>query len=219
MATSPLPAATLAQRQHRSPLYSSSPSFPISSSALGRSSSSSSLSTTPTRQDVVITIPSNRSFADTQAALAAAIPTLDLTWKTYLAEGDYPAALAALQALPPLNNFVVPPRDFGALLPLLLVAANGTTNAAAAESCGQAYDLDVALHVPVRLLLRSSPVAIADGGMPFFEFSSPVATLGQFGIPQVDKVAAELERNLTESLVAVAGWETYGQWESIATDA
>lgn len=62
------------------------------------------------------TILSQRSFADTKAAFEAAIPPLNNTFRDLLLAGNPAGALAALQALPPLNSFVVPPRDFGALV-------------------------------------------------------------------------------------------------------
>ena len=62
------------------------------------------------------TILSQRSFADTKAAFEAAIPPLNNTFRDLLLAGNAAGALAALQALPPLNSFVVPPRDFGALV-------------------------------------------------------------------------------------------------------
>ena len=62
------------------------------------------------------TIASKRSFADSKAALEVAIPALNNTFRTFLSAGDTAGALAALQALPTLSNFILPPRDFGQLV-------------------------------------------------------------------------------------------------------
>lgn len=62
------------------------------------------------------TILSSRSFNETRAALEAAIPPLNTTFSALLQAGNTAAALEALKALPALNNFIVPARNFGALV-------------------------------------------------------------------------------------------------------
>lgn len=62
------------------------------------------------------TITSQRSFEDTKAALESAIPPLNNTWLATLQAGNTAGALAELRALPALNNFILPGRDFGRLI-------------------------------------------------------------------------------------------------------
>lgn len=62
------------------------------------------------------TIASKRSFNDTRVALESAIPPLNTAWRQFLAAGQPAEALAALKALPTLNNFILPARDFGQLI-------------------------------------------------------------------------------------------------------
>lgn len=158
-----------------------------------------------------VTIPCNRTFEAAKAALEAVVPPLNTTYQGYLSSGNAQGALAALQELPVLNNFILPPRNFGALLSLLNRAGKAVQyeigNPLTATRMAQ-FAVGVALYTPIRVLLREDPDGVAG-----FEFDSPVSILGQFGNPQVDEIARELDRNLTQVLVEVAGWERFGQWE------
>ncbi|KAK7999327.1 hypothetical protein PG990_011927 [Apiospora arundinis] len=62
------------------------------------------------------TVPCRRSFAETKAALEAAVPLLDRTYQRHLDAGDLAAAGEALRMLPLLNRFGAQPRNFGPIL-------------------------------------------------------------------------------------------------------
>lgn len=62
------------------------------------------------------TIVSKRSFNDTRAALESAVSALNTAFKQHLDAGRFALAFEALKALPPLNNFILPARDFGQLI-------------------------------------------------------------------------------------------------------
>jgi hypothetical protein len=62
-----------------------------------------------------ITVISNRTFEATKAAIETNIPPLNTTYATLLRSGDLAGAAAALAALPVLNQFILPARDFGLL--------------------------------------------------------------------------------------------------------
>ncbi|KAK9769696.1 hypothetical protein SCAR479_13634 [Seiridium cardinale] len=159
-----------------------------------------------------VTIPCNRSFEEAKAALERAIPPLDLTFHASSKAGNFQAAHAALKALPTLNNFVLPPRNFGRLLNVLDREGKAVQyeigNPLTATLMTQ-HELGVGLYAPVRVLLREDR-----NGEAFFEFDRPTSTMGQFEDDKVNVVARELDRDLTEVLVIAAGWETYGQWKS-----
>ncbi|KAK8075810.1 hypothetical protein PG997_010473 [Apiospora hydei] len=80
------------------------------------------------------TIPCRRSFAETKAALGAAVPLLDRTYHRHLDAGDLVAAGEALRELPTLNRFGAQPRDFGPIL--RATAAAGTTTSQGDETGG-----------------------------------------------------------------------------------
>lgn len=149
------------------------------------------------------TIVSNRTFEDTRSALEASLPPINTTYSALLAAGDVAGALLALQSLPMLNTFIVPPRNFGNLLRTL----NRTENAVQYD-IGNPYtatrmsfhELGVALYAPIRVLLRE------EEGVAMFEYDRPRSTLGQFGNDQVNEIAGELDRNLTALLMDAAGW-------------
>ncbi|KAJ2981153.1 hypothetical protein NUW58_g6760 [Xylaria curta] len=151
-----------------------------------------------------ITISSNYSFSETQKALEAAIPPLDLTYQTYLAQGDYAGAHEALEALPPLNNFILPPRNFTDLL--LAIGKSGQAvqyeigNPLTAVTMAQ-HNLDIALHTPRRVLLR------VDGDKVEIKFNALAPLVAKFQVPEVDTVARKLDAKLTETLRRVAGYD------------
>ncbi|KAI1184153.1 hypothetical protein F5B17DRAFT_442869 [Nemania serpens] len=151
-----------------------------------------------------IVISSKYSFSETQKALEAAVPRLDLKFQEYLAEGDYAGARAALEALPPLNNFVVPPRNFTGLL--LAIGKSGQAvqyeigNPLTAATMIQ-YNTDIALHTPRRVLLR------VDGDKVEFKFDALAPIVAKYHIPEVDVVAKKLDAELTSTLRRVAGYE------------
>lgn len=62
-----------------------------------------------------VTIVSNRTFEATKTAVEANIPPLNTTYSNLLRAGNLAGASAALAALPVLNQFIIPARDFGLL--------------------------------------------------------------------------------------------------------
>ncbi|KAG8161325.1 hypothetical protein KVR01_009589 [Diaporthe batatas] len=149
------------------------------------------------------TIKSNRTFEDTRMALEASLPPINTTYSTLLAAGDVAGALAALQSLPVLNTFIVPPRNFGNLVRTL-----NKTGKAVQYEIGNPYtaarmsfhELGVTLYAPIRVLLREVE------GVAMFEYDRPRSTMGQFGNEGVNEIAQELDRNLTALLMEAAGW-------------
>ncbi|KAJ8132838.1 hypothetical protein O1611_g790 [Lasiodiplodia mahajangana] len=148
-----------------------------------------------------LVIPSNYSFSETQAALEAAIPPLNLTFQTYLARSDYAGAHEALENLPPLNNFILPPRNFTGLL--LAIGQSGQAiqyeigNPLTAITMAQ-HNLDISLHTPRRVLLR------VDGDKVEFKFDALAPLVAKFRIPEVDILARRLDAELVNALHRVA---------------
>ncbi|KAI3400774.1 hypothetical protein diail_1983 [Diaporthe ilicicola] len=149
------------------------------------------------------TIICNNTFEDTRAALEASLPPINTTYATLLAAGDVRGALLALESLPTLSTFIVPPRDFGNLLRTL----NKTGKAVQYEIGNpltatrlNSFELAISLYAPIRVLLREK------NGVAMFEYDRPRSTMGQFGNDGVDKIAQALDRNLTALLMTAAGW-------------
>jgi hypothetical protein len=148
-------------------------------------------------------IVSNRTFEETRSALEASLPPINTTYSTLLAAGDVAGALVALQSLPVLSTFIVPPRNFGNLLRTL----NRTEKAIQYEIGNpytatrmNAHELGVSLYAPIRVLLREQD------GVAMFEYDQPQSTMGQFGNGEVNQIARDLDRNLTALLMGAAGW-------------
>ncbi|KAI1845514.1 hypothetical protein JX265_011623 [Neoarthrinium moseri] len=160
-----------------------------------------------------VIIPCRWNLDSAKAALESAVPPLDLAaYKTARSSGNNAQALAALQALPTLNNFVVPPRDFGSLLSVLDQTGKAFQyeigNPLTALSMAR-FELGIALYAPIRVLLRQTSL-----GGAVFEFDRPIDTMGQFGNSRVDKIAQDLDRDLTQVLVQAAGWKEFGDWDT-----
>ncbi|KAI1203988.1 hypothetical protein F5X97DRAFT_318010 [Nemania serpens] len=149
-----------------------------------------------------IVISSKYSFSETQKALEAAVPRLNLKFQDYLAEGDYLGARRALEALPPLNNFIIPPRNFTGVL--LAIGKSGQEiqyeigNPLTAATMIQ-YNLDIALHTPRRVLLR------VNGDKAEFKFDALAPIVAKYHAPEVDSIAKKLDVELTSTLLRVAG--------------
>jgi hypothetical protein len=153
-------------------------------------------------QQIIIT--SKYSFTESQKALEATIPPLDLTtYESYIAKGDYAGARAALEALPTLNNFILPPRNFTNLL-----LATGESGQAIAYEIGNPltaakmikYNLDIALHTPRRVLLR------VNGDKVELKVNALALIVAKYGIPEVDAIAKKLDADLTDTLRSIAGY-------------
>ena len=149
------------------------------------------------------TIVSSRTFEDTRAALEASLPPINTTFSTLLAAGDITGALVALESLPVLNTFIVPPRNFGNLL-----RTRNRTEKAVQYDIGNPYaatlmcsfEMGISLYAPIRVLLRE------EEGVSMFEYDRPHSSLGQFRNDRVDEIARDLDRNLTTLLMDAAGW-------------
>jgi hypothetical protein len=137
---------------------------------------------------------------------------LDLSYQALIAKGDYAGARAALEALPPLNNFILPPRNFTNLL-----LAIGEPGQAVVYEIGNPltaismvkYNLDIALHTPRRVILR------VDGDKVQFKVNPLAPLVAKYGIPEVDAVAKKLDATLTATLSAVAGLGISEKWSSL----
>lgn len=148
------------------------------------------------------TIVCKTTFEDTRVALEASLSPINTTYSTLLAAGDVAGAFQALQSLPVLNAFIVPPRNFGSLLGTL-----NKTGKAVQYEIGNPYtatqmnyfELGVSLYAPIRVLLREKE------GTAIFEYDRPRSTMGQFGNDEVNKIAQELDRNLSALLMNAAG--------------
>lgn len=156
-------------------------------------------STTVTVEHVVIR--SGRSFEAVRTALEAALPPIDHRYASLVASGQADAARALLEQGAPLSIFGA--RDHGALLRIA-----GLERKAIQYDIGNPltatrmtrHALPAALYAPIRVLLRAE----ADGHA-VFEYDSPATTFGQFGDPDVARVARDLDARLRSALLAAAG--------------
>ncbi|KAK5658635.1 hypothetical protein OQA88_2028 [Cercophora sp. LCS_1] len=153
------------------------------------------------------TITSNRTFAETRAALESAIPLLNNTFSDLLRAGNSAGALEALKALPALNNFSPQPRNFG----LLVTIYNITGKNAIQYDIGNPYtaskfvryDLEGSVYAPIRVSLLEQPA-----GKVKFVYDRPTTTFGQFDDPRIDVTAKALDYELTQLFLFVGGWES-----------
>jgi len=155
--------------------------------------------TTVTIDHVVIR--ASRSFDAVRTALEAALPPIDHRYASLVASGQADAARALLERGAPLSIFGS--RDHGALLRIA-----GLERKAIQYDIGNPltatrmtrHALSAALYAPIRVLLRED----ADGHA-VFEYDSPATTFGQFGDPEVERVARDLDAQLRSALQAAAG--------------
>lgn len=148
-----------------------------------------------------MTLRSAKPFETVRAALEAAVPPLDHAYAKLLLDGKVNEARDLLERQAPLSIFGV--RDHGGLL---LTA--GLTRKAIQYDIGNPltasrmtrHVLAAALYAPIRVLLRED----AEGEVAF-EYDRPATTFGQFGNPEVDRVARELDAQLGTTLAAAAG--------------
>lgn len=158
-------------------------------------------STTPVTIDHVV-IHSGRSFDAVRTALETALPPIDHRYASLVASGQADAARALLEQGAPLSIFGS--RDHGALLRIA-----GLERKAIQYDIGNPltatrmtrHALAAALYAPIRVLLRED----ADGHA-VFEHDSPATTFGQFGDPEVERVARDLGAQLHSALLAAAGY-------------
>ncbi|MET7245346.1 DUF302 domain-containing protein [Methylobacterium sp. EM32] len=147
-----------------------------------------------------VTLRSLKSFEAVRSALEASVPPLDHAYATLLLEQKVDEARDLLARQAPLSIFGF--RDHGGLLLTAGLArkaiqydiGNPLTGARMTR-----HALSAALYAPIRVLLRED----ADGGVAF-EYDSPATTFGQFGTPEVDVVADDLDAQLRTVLTAAA---------------
>ncbi|MGU3467699.1 DUF302 domain-containing protein [Methylobacterium sp. C33D] len=148
-----------------------------------------------------VTLRSLKSFEAVRAALEASVPPLDHAYAKLLLVGKVDEARDLLERQAPLSIFGA--RDHGGLL---LTA--GLTRSAIQYDIGNPltaarmtrHALSAALYAPIRVLLRED----ADGDVAF-EYDRPASTFGQFGKPEVDDVARNLDDQLRAVLATAAG--------------
>ena len=143
-----------------------------------------------------VTVRSNKSFADTKLALERSVSRLDDGILTLIRFGQAERALEALLAGPDLMIFGF--RDHGALLQV-----QGLKREAIQYDIGNPltaskmtrHQLSCGLYAPIRVYLRESPE-----GEVAFEYDRPINLFGQFGDPDVDIVARDLDTLLEAAL-------------------
>ncbi|KAK0651130.1 hypothetical protein B0T16DRAFT_403209 [Cercophora newfieldiana] len=151
------------------------------------------------------TILSSRSFNATRTALEGAIPPLNTTFSALLAAGNAAAALEAFKALPALNNFIVPARNFGALV----IVWNEPAKRAVQYEIGNPYtaskfvrfQLGASLYAPIRVSLFEEPEGVVQ-----FAFDTPTSMFGSFGDKRLKETAEALEEGLNELCLFAGGW-------------
>ncbi|TXM89696.1 DUF302 domain-containing protein [Methylobacterium sp. WL30] len=147
-----------------------------------------------------VTLRSPKSFEAVRSALEASVPRLDHAYAELLLDGQVDAARDLLERQAPLSIFGA--RDHGGLL-----RTAGLVRKAVQYDIGNPltaarmtrHILSAALYAPVRVLLRED----AEGRVAF-EYDRPATTFGQFGAPEVDGVARDLDEQLRCVLAAAA---------------
>lgn len=147
-----------------------------------------------------VTLRSTKSFEAVRSALEAAVPPLDHAYAGLLLDGQVDAARDLLERQAPLSIFGA--RDHGGLL-----RTAGLSRKAIQYDIGNPltaarmtrHVLSAALYAPIRVVLRED----AEGGVAF-EYDRPASTFGQFGNPEVDAVAADLDDQLRSVLARTA---------------
>jgi len=147
-----------------------------------------------------VTIRSANDFASVRSKLEASVPRIDDGIFVLLRYGEADRALKELEAAPALSIFGF--RDHGALL-----AVAGQSRRSIQYDIGNPltaskmtrHKLSAGLYAPVRVLLRED-----ENGAVAFEYDRPASTFGQFGDPEVGKVAQQLDSDLQAVLAAAA---------------
>lgn len=148
-----------------------------------------------------VTLRSTKSFETVREALEAAVPPLDDAYAKLLLDGKVDEARDLLERQAPLSIFGV--RDHGGLLltaTLTRKAIQYDIGNPLTASRMTRHVLAAALYAPIRVLLRED----TEGNVAF-EYDRPATTFGQFGNPDVDCVARDLDAQLRTTLAAAAG--------------
>lgn len=139
-----------------------------------------------------VTISSNHSFAMVKAKLERLINRIDDGIFTLLRYGETVRALKELEALPALSIFGS--RDHGALLGIVGPRRHSVQydigNPLTASKMTR-HNISAGLYAPIRVLLREDA-----NGVVAFEYDRPISMFGQFDSPEVDLVAAQLDKDL-----------------------
>ena len=147
-----------------------------------------------------VTLRSDKSFDAVREALEASVPPLDHAFKKLLQGGKVAEALDLLERLAPLSIFGA--RDHGGLLATAWLARKAIQydigNPLTASQMTR-HVLSAGLYAPIRVLLRED----AEGTVAF-EYDRPATIFGQFGNPDVDSVAHDLDKKLRTTLAAAA---------------
>ncbi|RWX04837.1 DUF302 domain-containing protein [Rhizobium leguminosarum] len=146
-----------------------------------------------------VTIHSSKGFDAVKSNLESMIPRIDDGIFTLLRYRETTRALRELEALPPLSIFGF--RDHGAA-----VQVAGLQRQAIQYDIGNPltatkmtrHRISAGLYAPIRVLLREDSDGVA------FEYDRPVSTFGQFGDPEVDEVARNLDKDLQSVLESAA---------------
>ncbi|MBY3136189.1 DUF302 domain-containing protein [Rhizobium laguerreae] len=146
-----------------------------------------------------VTIHSSKDFDAVRSNLESIIPRIDDGIFTLLRYRETARALRELEALPPLSIFGF--RDHGAA-----VQVAGLQRQAIQYDIGNPltatkmtrHRISAGLYAPIRVLLREDSDGVA------FEYDRPVSTFGQFGDPEVDEVARNLDKDLQSVLESAA---------------
>jgi uncharacterized protein (DUF302 family) len=142
-----------------------------------------------------VRIVSTKTFAQVKAALESQVPKLDPAVALALDAGDVEQALKLEHGAP---LFIFLKRNHGALLR----AQGGARNAIQYDignpftaSRMTKHKLPAAMYAPLRVVLYEN-----SNGVATFEYDKPSTIFGQFGDPEVDKVAHELDQELEQAL-------------------
>ncbi len=142
-----------------------------------------------------VRIVSAKTFAQAKAALESQVPQLDPAVAAALNAGDSELAQKLERGVP---LFIFLKRDHGALLK----AQGGARHAIQYEignpltaSLMTRHKFQAALYAPLRVVLYEN-----SNGAATFEYDKPSTLFGQFGDPQVNKVAHDLDQELEQAL-------------------
>ncbi|MBY3169894.1 MULTISPECIES: DUF302 domain-containing protein [Rhizobium] len=146
-----------------------------------------------------VTIHSSKDFDAVRSNLESIIPRIDDGIFTLLRYRETARALRELEVLPPLSIFGF--RDHGAA-----VQVAGLQRQAMQYDIGNPltatkmtrHRISAGLYAPIRVLLREDSDGVA------FEYDRPISTFGQFGDPDVDEVARNLDKDLQAVLESAA---------------
>jgi uncharacterized protein (DUF302 family) len=147
-----------------------------------------------------VTIRSYHSFSAVKSRLECLLDRIDDGIFTLLRYGETVRALNELEVLPALSIFGF--RDHGALLGIAGPRRNSIQydigNPLTASKMTR-HDISAGLYAPIRVLLLEDA-----NGRVSFEYDRPVSMFGQFGRPEIEAVAVQLDKDLRAVLEQAA---------------